>query len=368
MLTTLDRYILRSMLVNYLIALGVMISLYVVLDLFVNMDEFTEQGYPPATVLLNILDYYTPNVFLYFSQLSPVIALFACLATIARLRKQHELTAILASGVSLYRVAAPVVAFGLSTTVLLVIDNEWIIPTFAHRLSRDHDDVDGKRVYEVLFLPDRDGALLSAGRFHPGRQDLQRLLVFTRDAEGALVQTLEADHAIWEPTLGPQVEGRWRLDRGRQTTRLRRDEATLGPREDKQVSFPAVYESDLSPREIQLRQSEGWIRFLSLGQLRRLQDSHIADRVAVAQTIHRRIAAPIVGIVMLLLGLPFFLDRSPANVLSDTGKCLLACGLCYVATLVVQSLRPESASALPAWIPIFVFATLATVLIDRIRT
>jgi hypothetical protein len=42
--------------------------------------------------------------------------------------------------------------------------------------------------------------------------------------------------------------------------------------------------------------------------------------------------------------------------------------LCYVATFVTQSIRPESASALPAWIPIFVFATIAMVLIDRIRT
>ena len=43
MLTVLDRYLLRSLLVNYLIGLGVMLSLYVVLDMFVNMDEFTEQ-------------------------------------------------------------------------------------------------------------------------------------------------------------------------------------------------------------------------------------------------------------------------------------------------------------------------------------
>ena len=51
MLSVLDRYILRSLLINYLIAIGAMISLYVVLDLFVNMDEFTEQGYPLTTVI-----------------------------------------------------------------------------------------------------------------------------------------------------------------------------------------------------------------------------------------------------------------------------------------------------------------------------
>jgi hypothetical protein len=55
-------------------------------------------------------------------------------------------------------------------------------------------------------------------------------------------------------------------------------------------------------------------------------------------------------------------------VLSDAGKCMIACGLCYVAAFVAQGIRPDSASALPAWIPIFIFAPIATVLIHRIRT
>jgi hypothetical protein len=75
-----------------------------------------------------------------------------------------------------------------------------------------------------------------------------------------------------------------------------------------------------------------------------------------------------VSLLLLLLGVPFFLDRSPANVLSDSGKCMLACGLCYVVTFIVQSIRPETVSPLPTWIPIFIFGTLAMVLLDRVRT
>ena len=93
-----------------------------------------------------------------------------------------------------------------------------------------------------------------------------------------------------------------------------------------------------------------------------------ADRASIVQTRHTRIAAPIVSLLLLLLGLPFFLDRSPANVLGDAGRCLLVCGLCYVVTFIAQNVRSESASALPAWIPIFVFGTLAMVLLDRVRT
>ncbi len=368
MISTIDRYLLRSLFAHYVIALAIMLSLYVALDMFVNMDEFTEQGYPVTVVVRNIISYYWPNIFLYFAQLSGVITLFACLAVIARMRKLNELTAVLASGVSLFRIAVPVIVFGLATTAMLIIDTEWLVPSVAHLLSRDHDDADGKRAYEVLFLQDRNGALLSAGAFHPTTCDLHRLLVLTRDESGSIIRTIEADRATWEPPDAARPNGRWRLERGWERSRIRRDDDTLGPRGGVKETYPVYYESDLGPKAVQLRQAEGWIRYLSLAQLRELERSGTTDRAAILQTRHMRLTAPIVSLVLLLLGLPFFLDRSPANVLGDAGKCMIACGLCYVTSFVAQSIRPESESALPVWIPIFIFATIAVVLIDRIRT
>ncbi len=368
MLTIIDRYILRSLLFNYLVGLSTMLSLYVALDMFVNLDEFTEQGYPLPTVIRNIISYYWPNLLLYFKELSGVITLFACLATLARMRKLNEMTAVLASGVSLYRLAAPILVFGLATTTLMVVDTELFIPLVSHKLARDHDDADGKRAYAVLFLPDRNGALLSAGKFDPTARDLHQLLVLTRDENGAVVSMLEADRAIWEAPDDIHPEGRWRLDRGRLTQRVRSDHTGLGPREHRPTTYPRYYESNLDPEAIELRQSEGWSRFLSLSKLSELQKQGAPNVAAIVQTKHARKTAPLVSMVLLLLGIPFFLHRSPGQVLSDTGKCMVACGLCYVTTFVAQSVQPASASALPVWIPIFVFGTLAVVLIDRIRT
>jgi lipopolysaccharide export LptBFGC system permease protein LptF len=367
-MSTLDRYILRSLAFNYGLALAVMMSLYVLLDMFVNMDEFTEHGYPLATVLANIFSYYAPQVFLYFAQLSGVITLFACAATIARMRRMHELTALLSSGVSLYRVAVPVIAFGAATTGLLVLDTEWLIPAVAHKLARDHDDVDGRRAYEVLFLRDRGGALFSAGRFHPTTRDLQHLLILRRDSAGALVETIEADRASWEAPPSPGAPGRWHLVRGRARSRALAPESALGPKEGLREHYPEWYESDLSPEVIQLRQAEGWLKFLSLSQLRALAAAGTADANEILRSHHARVTAPILAVVMLLLGAPFILNRAPDTVLTDVGKCILACGSCYVVAFIGQSIRLESVSALPFWLPIFVFGTLAVTLLDRIRT
>lgn len=366
MLTVLDRYLFRSLLTNYFIGVGVMLSLYVVLDLFVNMDEFTERGESFFRVAGNVIDYYIPNLALYFAQLGGVITLFACGAVLARMRKLNEVTAMLASGVSLYRVARPILIFAVAATGLLVIDTELVIPAVAHKLARKHDEVGGQRAYEVLFLKDGENALLSAGSFSPTTGELRSLLVMERDETGAVHRIIEADRATWEPPVAPYPLGTWKLERGKAITRV--VQTGLGPNEDKLEEFPTTYRSHLGPSEIELRQAEGWVGFLSLTQLRELQSSPQADRSSIVRTRHARVVAVIVSLLLVLLGLPFFLDRSPGNILADATRCVLVCGLCYVSTFIAQSIRMETLSAFVAWMPVFIFGTLAIVLLDRVRT
>jgi len=369
--TVLDRYLFRSLIVNYVISLGVMMSLYVVLDMFVNMDEFTESRRPAMTVIANMVDYYTPNLALYFAQLGGGITLFACAAALARMRKYNEMTAVLASGVSLYRIARPVVIFGVLATGLLVLDTEVIVPSVAHKLARKHDETDSGLAYEVLFLKDREGALLSAGRFEPQTGRLKSLLVMVRDEIGTVEKIIEADSAVWEPPTEVSRRagmGQWRLERGRSATRTAGQAGAFGPRGSQVIGFPEVYPSDLGPNEIAVRQAEGWVRFLSLAQLRELGAGATADQAAIMRTRHSRVVTLITSLLLLLLGLPFFLDRSPGNIVRDATKCMVVCGMCYVLTFIAQSIRLESVTAFVAWIPILVFGPLAMVLFDRVRT
>ena len=375
-MNTLNRYIVWALVVKYVVALGVMICLYVVLDLFVNIDEFTEHGHSLWTTVGEIADYYGPNVLVYFAQLSGVITLFACMATIARMRRLNELTALLASGVGLHRVASPIICFGVATSMLHFVDTEMLIPQVAHLLSRDHDDVGGRQTYEVLFLPDGDNVLVSAANFDPKTATMRGVLILELDAEGAMLCSVRADRATWSPTPGGATKGRWLLERFgvEYPDPQRRGESKTGPA----VFLTGMYASDLSPEDVQRRQTESWVRSLSLSQLKALQDdltqrsrepgASASALLEVVRTKHERIAAPLVSLVMLMLGLPFFLDRTPGNILGDALRCMIATGLCYTLAFVAKSIDPGTVSPLPFWLPVFVFAPIATVLITRIRT
>lgn len=365
----LDRYIIRGLVINYGIAMAVMISLYVLLDLFFNMDEFTESQPTVRELLRDVGSFYGYRIFLYFSQLSGIITLFACLVTLARMRRLNELIAVLSSGVSLYRVARPVVAFAIITTGLWVVDVELVIPRIAHKLARDHDDARGERTYSFYFLEDRGGALVSARQYSPSEHVLKRMLVVRPDADGTFVDAVEAERATWVPPSGGEP-GYWSLERGIERRRDRPVGGELALQGDIDHELATRYVSDLHPYQIEMRQSRSWIRFLSWRQLDELGERLGEQiRARIKQTRAVRVATPLMNLVMLLLGLPFILNRQPGNILLDGAKALLVCGACFLLAFVVQQLGTDGPLALlPAWAPVILFAPVAAVLLDRMRT
>jgi lipopolysaccharide export system permease protein len=357
-----DRYILRAFFTNYLVALAVMIGIYVVLDLFVNLDEFTKTSTSLAVVLRNTINFYGWNLFLYFSQLAGVIVLVAACFTLGRFLRTNELTAILAAGTSLYRVAAPILVAGLGLNLLWVVNQELVIPRIADKLARRHDDIEGRKTYAIWCLRDRDNALVSAGRFDPHTSLMEGLIVMRRDAEGRLTELLRADSARWDVERGV-----WHLSLPKLTRNLGRADA------DAEVAVaapPSEYPSDLTPYELKLRQASQWTTFLGAADLTRLAQRY-TNNTEFIRAKHARLTTPFVNILLLLMGIPFFLNRERPSVIAAGGRCLLVCGACFVFSFFCQNTdvtRLTAHPALPAWLPLLIFTPFAIVLVDSIKT
>src|SRR5262249_39657057 len=133
-----------------------------------------------------------------FSQLAGVIVLVAGCFTLGRFLRTNELTAILAAGTSLYRVAAPIVLAGMALNGLWIVNQELIIPRIADKLARRHDDIEGRNTYAIWCLRDRGNPLLSASRFNPHTSMLEGVIIMKRDEHGRLTELLRADSARWD--------------------------------------------------------------------------------------------------------------------------------------------------------------------------
>src|SRR5579862_6760566 len=102
----LDRYIVRSFLINYVLAFAVLVGMYTLLDLIINFDRFTKatamgagpgghvvSGFPLFfSLMADIIDFYGYRMLVIFQQVSAAIPLLAAGFTMVRMTRHNELT------------------------------------------------------------------------------------------------------------------------------------------------------------------------------------------------------------------------------------------------------------------------------------
>ena len=119
----LDRYIIKNFLYGYFIALSVMLGLFLTIDLFLNIDEFaeyfdeinpqTEQEFTLAEVSSLVVRYYAVRCCLWYKNIAGMVMVIAAVFSLARMTRNNELIAVMASGMSLKRILAPILLLAL---------------------------------------------------------------------------------------------------------------------------------------------------------------------------------------------------------------------------------------------------------------
>ena len=120
----LDAYALKKMVKPFLIVLGLFVGIFVVVDLFDHAHSFIDNEVPLGVVFRYYV-YYLPLIVVLTS---PVAMLLATLLAVGGLSRRNELMALKGSGVSLYRILAPVLAMAVVVSVLNVVIGELILP------------------------------------------------------------------------------------------------------------------------------------------------------------------------------------------------------------------------------------------------
>jgi lipopolysaccharide export system permease protein len=132
------------------------------------------------------------------------------------------------------------------------------------------------------------------------------------------------------------------------------------------------YASALTPKELALQQATLWINFLSLAEVEKLQARFAeAGSGEFIKIKHRRLTTVVINMILLCLGMPFFLNRERVSVIIAGGQCLAMCGSCYVLSFLCHNVDMSGLGlnpALPAWLPVLVFGPLAVYLLDTIKT
>ena len=388
----LDRYIIRSYLMNYVLSLGVLMGVVVLFDLIINFDKFTPKD-PTGQMsgmavffrmMADMGDYYFYQSFLFFQLVSPVIPTLAAGFTMVRMTRHNELTAMLASGVSLYRIAAPIIILAILFSLLVIANQEVVIPHFAEKLLRTHDGSREtiSRNDPLYFVKDNDNSLLIALQYNPEADPptMKDVRIVFRDASGAPIGRIMATDAVWDENHIDKdnhlpVGGTWIFHNARQIDDKNTDPRTAIAETERTLERPY---SSLTPRQLNFIYSKKAVDFLSSSQIAQLsQNSPEANRPAFQKIMNIRFTQPVMNIIMLLIGIPFLLTREPGRLIVNLFYCVIVSGICFVATFVFFQLSGSPplqiagmtlASSLFAWVPIVIFFPLSLVMLSGIKT
>lgn len=356
----MDRYVLRQF--GEWLALGLAVGtvLFIVVDLLRTLDRFLRVK-PP---LHHIAEHFLFHVPMALHQGLPVILLVATIFLFLTLSRHHELTALKAAGVSLYRVSAPVLLTGLVISAGAGLFQEFMLPI----LSERGEEVDRVKIQGQLprHLQSRARLWLRSGErgfyrvelLHPAAGTLHGITVLELDDRFRLKTRVDARVARWTGTAWEFVDGALREidpDGGVVTRPFARAMVRLRERLE---DFTGIQKP---PATMSYRELREYVQRLTAAGFR-------AQRYLV--DMYAKLSEPLENLIMILVAIPLALRAPRAGRLWGAGLALVIVAIYVVVDRSARALG--QADLLPpllaAWTANVVFLGLGTSLFLRART
>ena len=370
MLKYIDWLLIKGYFKAYVVCLVSLLSLYIVVDLFMNLDEFTSHHQSMVGVAKHIGSYYGYRMTKFFDQLCEPIVLLAAMFTIAFMQRSNELLPLLSAGMSTRRVVLPVLASAWVMLSLAVANEEFIIPRVANHLTLERDDPDGGKEVTVHGAYEPNGILINGERGQRHGQIVRNFYCTIPGSVGGRLLEVSAAEARYVPRTPDQPRtGGWLLTQAEPVTIEGWDhKEILEPIEkDPGKYFLHTQEVDF---EAVTRQGK-WFQLASTRQLyQELQRPDSVRVPEVAVLFHMRLTRPILGMILVLMGLSMILTDQNRNVFISVGMCLVLCGFFGGAIFASKFLGNQDvlSPALAAWLPVLIFGPLAFVMFDAVHT
>ncbi len=372
MLTLIDRQLVRGYFKAYLVCLTSLVSLYIVVDLFTNLDDFTHHGAGVKTTARLIGVYYGYKVTQIFDRLCEAILLMAAMFTVAWMQRNNEQLPLLSAGVSTRRIVLPVIVSACLMLGLTVLNQELVIPEIGAKLTFQRDDPSGEKELEVKGAYEPNGIHVTGGSASRKASVVRQFqCMIPPEMAGRLWHITAAEAHYVPPGPGPRTGG-WEL---RGTTPAEIEPWENSPLEQidrgkfflkvRRVDFDALtrhHNAYLLSSTVQLYQE------LQSPEAARQGSSSLDRKKAVL--FHTRLTRPLLGILLVFLGLSVILRDQNRNVFISAGMCLVLCAVFFSATFACKYLGDSNflSPALAAWLPVLLFGPMALVKFDAVHT
>lgn len=305
----LDTYVLQGWIFYLVVLLVTFAGIYVIFDFFQLLGDVI-RNHIGLGVVLNYYRYLLPEIGYL---MLPLSILVATLVNFGLLTKTNELTAMKSTGISLYRISAPVLAVAALLSLAMFFLGDTYLPRTNQRRDSLRNQIKGKPP-QTHYRPDRQWIFGRADRiynyrfFDPDHDVLASPSVFEFDSKTfRMTRRIYATRAFWDPPIhGWIFENGWvrELQGDRVTSYMPFSVATFRELTEE----PAYFKKEVKPSEqMSARELSRYIDELRQSGF---------DVVRLMVQLHRKFSYPLVGFVIALIAVPFSFTSGTKGALS----------------------------------------------------
>ncbi|MCE9618798.1 MAG: LptF/LptG family permease [Planctomycetes bacterium] len=370
----IDRYVAVRFLVNFALLGAALYVFGVSVDVVIQASRFLDAADAAVAAgrwssrvvafVMMVLDFHGPRIFQFFQFMLGFVSIGAMGFAVSQMQRNRELTALMASGVKLRRLAYVLLIAAAALQGLQFINQELILPNLAARLVRDHSGLKYDTVshFPIPLTRDGRGTLIQAGSFDPALNVATGLVALERDDKGNAIRRVSAVSATWN------VESKkWILKNGSAVRPLK-----PGDSAQQQAAFSTPVDeldSDLSPELILSRRFRLYGPMLSTRQVFELMSRGGDNRNQGVRLLAARFMGPIANLLVLAATIPFFLRREPCNLLIQSVRAA-AFSIPAMITAAAMLLVPTEGLSIPvaAAIPFALLLPFAAYRLTELRS
>lgn len=364
----LDEYVLKEFIATFVLVLVTFVMLMLLFTFFELLGDIIRNHSPLVVVgeyLLNL----TPSM---IYTITPLSVLIAVLVVFGVLNRSSELTAMKATGMSLYRMVVPVLVIACVLATALFVFDEVYLPRANRRQEALRNVIKGRPAQTVehpgenwIFgqqKPGQGGSIFYYEFFDATHDSFGNISIFEfNPGSFSISKRIFASSALWDPRLN-----QWVFDNGWERTFSGSEISAYRPfaiSEFQEIREQPQYfkKEELLSSEMSFSELSAYIHDLSQSGF---------DTMRLRVQLNRKLAYPLITLVMAVLAVPFALSMGRRGSLAGIA---VAIGVA-IAYFVVDGTFEAMGSVhmlpavLAAWSPDVVFALIGGYLLLRSST
>lgn len=373
----IDRYLLRQFVQTFSICFLSLVGLFIIFDLFTNLEEFVTCGKKAGGVVGFIANYYMFKTILFFDRTGGVLALTSAMFTVSWIQRNNEMTALMAAGVSRFRVLLPIIIAVGVISLMSMANREILMPRYRNELALAPQDPSGSKpqTFQPRYDSHTDVVLTGKNSYLEEKRIAEpniRMPTSLSDYGGVFA----AENAFYKPA-DKRHPGGYLLDgvrqprnlKARPSLRLNGEAVVITPCDADWLEPDQCFlVSDVDFEQLtgkNLTQTSSTFQLI-----RGLRNSSLGYEAKERVAIHARIVQPLLDMTLLMLGLPLIVSRESRNVFMAMAVCMTVTIAFTLIVAASQSLGEITygmfTPPLAAWLPLMIFVPMAAWLSENL--